>query len=236
MRASSNDIYVNGEYFMNNPTWNLEDSSWKADVIFGLMTKNSLRPHQIIEVGCGAGGILKHLAAKDEHIESLRGYDISTQAIELARKYQSDRLQYFNEDITANDSIHSDLMLVIDVIEHIDDFYGFLRNLKPRSTHFIFHIPLDLCCRSILKPHILLQQRNAVGHIHYFSKEMAIWLLHDSGYEIIDWVYTKPIVDTNPPDSFKRRVKKVLRNFSFNLNKDLSAKLWGGYSMMLLVK
>ena len=72
----------------------------------------------------------------------------------------------------------------------------------------VFHIPLDLACRTILKSHVLMQQRNAVGHIHYFTREMVQWALKDKGYTISDWMYTKPIIDVYPPDSFKRRVKK----------------------------
>ena len=62
------------------------------------------------------------------------------------------------------------------------------------------------------------------------------WMLSDTGFEVIDWVYTKPVVDINPPNNLKRRVKKMLRNLSFNINKNLSAKLWGSYSMMILAK
>ena len=87
-----------------------------------------------------------------------------------------------------------------------------------------------------MKPHVLLQQRQSVGHIHYYSKEMAEWALQDTGYAIVDWVYTKPVVDINKPDSFKRFIKKTLRNISFSINKDWSAKKWGGYSMMILAK
>jgi hypothetical protein len=87
-----------------------------------------------------------------------------------------------------------------------------------------------------MKPHVLLQQRQSVGHIHYYTKEMAAWALKDTGYEIIDWVYTKPVVDTQPANSIMRGVKKILRNISFALNKDWSVKKWGGYSIMVIAK
>jgi hypothetical protein len=57
-----------------------------------------------------------------------------------------------------------------------------------------------------------------------------------AGFEVIDWVYTKPVVDIDRPDSFKRAIKKMLRNISFSLAKDWSVKKWGGYSMMILAK
>ena len=236
MKNSSNDIYINGEYYKNNPDWDAADAKWKVEIIYRLLQKNNIAETEIIEVGCGAGANLAELANKDSRFKKLTGYDISPQAIELAKINSSEKIAYYNEDLTANENITTGLMLVIDVVEHVDDFYGFLRKLKNKSTYFVFHIPLDLSCRTIMKPHVLLQQRQSVGHIHYYTKEMLLWALKDTGYEIVDWVYTKPIVDIDPADSFKRRIKKGLSNFSFAVNKDWSVKKWGGYSMMILAK
>jgi SAM-dependent methyltransferase len=236
MKVSSNDLYINGGYLKNNPTWNTEDSEWKATVITNLLQNNKVDVTDVVEIGCGAGENLVQLSKKNKGILLLRGYDISPQAIELAQKKATDKISFFKEDITGNEDFHTALMLVIDVVEHVDDFYGFLRKLKAKSTYFVFHIPLDLSCRTILKPHILLQQRKDVGHIHYFTKEMVEWALTDAGYQITDWVYTKPVVDVKPADSVKRFVKKILRNVSFALSKNWSAKKWGGYSIMILAK
>lgn len=236
MQDSSNDMYLNGEYFKNNPQWDVQDAPWKVAIIDELLQKNNIRTADVIEIGCGAGANLVELARTDQSIKKLTGYDISPQAIDLAAKNSTDRIQYFNKDLLAEDEISTDLLLVIDVVEHVDDYYGFLRKLRPKARHFIFHIPLDLSGRTIRKPHVMLQQRQSVGHIHYFTKEMVEWSLRDTGYTIIDWVYTKPVVDIEPADSFKRWVKKTLRNFSFAINKDWSVRKWGGYSIMILAK
>lgn len=236
MEVSSNDLYTGGAYFKSNPTWDIEDSKWKAAVIFNLLKKNNIEVTEVTEIGCGAGGNLAELSKLDNNIKRLNGYDISPQAIELAGKNASEKINFYHGDLTTKENSHTELMLVIDVVEHVDDFYGFLRKIKSKSTYFVFHIPLDLSCRTVMKPHVLLQQRNSVGHIHYYTKEMAEWALQDTGYEITNWVYTKPVVDTQPPDSIKRFFKKQLRNISFALNKDWSVKKWGGYSIMILAK
>lgn len=236
MKVSSNDLYINGEYYKNNPDWDIADAKWKTDVIFGLLQKNDIAIANVTEVGCGAGENLVELAKRNDKIKTLSGYDISPQAFALAEKKSTEKIHFFNEDFTAKEDIKTDLLLVIDVIEHVDDYYGFLRRLKNKSTYFVFHIPLDVSARTVMKPHVMLQQRQTVGHIHYFTKEMAIWALQDTGYEIIDWVYTKPVVDVNAANSFKRFVKKKLRNISFAVNKEWSVKKWGGYSIMALVK
>jgi SAM-dependent methyltransferase len=232
----SKNIYTDGTYLKNNPDWGVEDAKWKSQIIADLLKRNSITPSEIIEVGCGSGEILKCLSITAGKNATLKGYDISPQAIAIAKERENEKLHFYEEDFTKNKSIHTQLLLVIDVLEHVDDYYNFLGEIKYKSDHFIFHIPLDLACRTILKPHVLLQQRNSVGHIHYFSKEMVLWALEYKGYTVVDWIYTKPVVDIIAPDSTKRRVKKILRNFSFFINKDISAKLWGNYSMMILAK
>lgn len=236
MKQSSNEIYLNGQYFSNNPDWDIADAGWKTDVITGLLKKNKLNPEDITEVGCGAGQNLVELEKKINSARKLTGYDISPQAIKLATEKASDKISFYNDDLAIKEDLHTNLLLIIDVVEHVDDYYGFLRKLKNKSDWFVFHIPLDLSCRTIMKPHVMLQQRQSVGHIHYYSKEMVVWALQDTGYEIIDWVYTKPVVDVEPAGSLKRLVKKILRNISFAINKDWSAKKWGGYSLMILAK
>jgi hypothetical protein len=232
----SDNIYINGQYLKNNSTWGVEDSIWKSDMIIKLLQTNKIEPAEVIEAGCGAGAILENLSKKCSFIKSLKGFDISPQAIKMAKTRETDRSTFFCEDVTLRKDIHTDLLLVIDVLEHLTDFYDFLRKIKPLSKYFVFHIPLDISCRAILKPHVMLQQRNAVGHIHYFSEEMVFWFLKDMGFDIIQCDYTKPVVDINVADSFKRWLKKILRNFSFRLNKKISVKLWGGYSLMILAK
>src|SRR5688572_18487381 len=232
--AMNENMYTSGQYLANNPGWNAEDAHWKAAIIAGLMKKHAIIPQTMSEAGCGAGAILENLSKEFPSIAKLTGYDISPQAIEQAAKKAGDRLQFVAMDITREKIPHSPLMLVIDVIEHLEDCFGFVRKIKAEADHFIFHIPLDMSFRTVMKPHVLLQQRQAVGHIHYFTEETALWLLQDSGYRIIDKVYTKPVTDVQKPQSLWKGVKKNLRNLSFAMNKTASVKLWGNYSIMVL--
>ena len=228
-------MYTNSEYFENNPTWNAEDSPWKAEIIHAMLERNKVAVNDLIDIGCGAGGILKSLAEKNPGIQTLTGYDIAPKAIALAERWKTERISFYHRDFI-NEHLQSkaDVALVIDVLEHVSDYYGFLKKLKGKASYYVFHIPLDLSCRTILKPHVMLQQRKAVGHLHYFSEEMVWWLLKDEDFIVVDWQYTKPITDINRSDSFKQYAKKKLRNISYRINKKISVKLWGGYSLMIL--
>ena len=236
MIRNRDEMYINGQYLENTGNWNVEDSVWKADMVFDLYQKNGLQPISIVEVGCGAGAILETLQIKDENILKLDGFDISPQAIKLAESRKNSKLSFHEGDFLQQDFPLPDLLLMMDVMEHVEDYYQFMRTLRNKGRKFIFHIPMDLSCRTILKPHVLLQQRESVGHIHYFSEEMILWILKDTGYKIIDQHYTKPVIDFQPVKGLKPRLKKVLRNMSFGINQSLSAKLWGGYSLLILAE
>ena len=54
-------MYQSGEYVEKNPTYHVEDSSWKAEQIVRMMKQNQLQPRTVCEVGCGAGEILRQL-------------------------------------------------------------------------------------------------------------------------------------------------------------------------------
>jgi hypothetical protein len=233
MQQSSDQLYTSGTYLKNNPDWHQESSKWKADLVYDFIRQFKIPTREVIEVGCGAGEILVQLSKQLGPSSILKGYDISPHAIQIAAKKETEQLHFFHGDFTKVYSGEVDLILVIDVIEHVDDVYSFLRALRPAGRHFIFHIPLDLSCRTILKPHVMLQQRTSVGHIHYFTEETALWLLRDTGYTINHFIYTKPEIDLQKPRSGKQWIKKALRRLSYAMNKKLSVKLWGGYSMLL---
>lgn len=233
MNAVQDNIYINGEYFSKNPGWGREDSLWKAAAIDKLIKKNKLNPKGIIEIGCGFGEILVHLANLNKQVATFTGYDISPQAIAEAKKRETDHIHFSLADFAEDNEQEEDLVLIIDVLEHVPDYLNFLKKVRIKGKNFIFHIPLDISCRTIFKPHVILQQRKEAGHLHYFTREHAEWILRDAGFSIEDWFYTFSETDRNKPHSVKQWIKKQLRKFSFFLSKEKSVKLWGGYSLMV---
>ena len=126
-------IYTTGEYFDSNPTWHAEDSAWKADQIHRFLIKNDIHPRAVSEVGCGAGAILAELSQKVglSNGVKFKGYDISPQAIKLATPKSSEQLEFFCEDIfLATGSDAPDVLLIIDVFEHVPDYMGFVSKCR----------------------------------------------------------------------------------------------------------
>src|SRR4051794_859597 len=124
----------NGEYFRNNPTWHIEDSPWKASQINKMLNRHDINPTSIAEIGCGAGEILNQLYSSMPNNLVFTGYDISTDAIDFARQREKDRLKFKLENFLETEE-KFDLLLMMDVFEHVDDYLGFLRQCKTKSRH-----------------------------------------------------------------------------------------------------
>lgn len=127
-----------------------------------------------------------------------------------------------------------DLVLAIDVCEHVEDYFSFLRNLNRMGKYKIFHVPLDLSVQAIFRTSPLLYWRENIGHIHYFSKDTIIATLKDTGYEIIDFFYTDEI-DLKTPTIISSLYKYPLK-MMHKLNKDLTVRIFGGSSLMILTR
>jgi Methyltransferase domain len=227
-------IYEDGTYLDNNSSWHEEDSPWKAKQIDKIIKKNSLNPRTICEVGCGAGEILNQLSKLYVDGEFI-GYEVSPQAFELCSKKSKSKLTFKFADLLKDDAAYFDIVMAIDVFEHVEDYFGFLRKLKERAEYKIFHIPLDLSVQTVLRSSPIIRDRKSVGHIHYFTKETALETLKDTGYSIADYFYTEGSLEL-PNRGWKANILKIPRKLAFSLNKDLAVRLLGGYSLMVLAR
>jgi 2-polyprenyl-3-methyl-5-hydroxy-6-metoxy-1,4-benzoquinol methylase len=222
-----------GEYLQKNPTWHVEDSPWKAKQILKIVNANHIHPKSIAEVGCGAGEILNQLCLSMPGDVHFTGYDISIDAINLAKNREKDRLVFKHENFLETTTQY-DLLIMMDVFEHVNDYLGFLKRCKNRAKHTIFHIPLDLSISAIIR-NKLMDGRKSVGHLHYFMKETALATLADSGYDVIDFFYTTGSLDL-PLKNFRSRLAVFPRKILYAINKDMAAKLVGGFSLLVLTK
>jgi SAM-dependent methyltransferase len=230
-------MYVSGEYLQNNPMWHVEDSPWKAKQILKILGRNNIAPGTICEVGCGAGEILAQLQHEMPEDCEFTGYELSPQAFELCLTRANDKLNFKLMNILHEEAVFFDLILLMDVIEHLEDYYSFLRELKSKSRYKVLHIPLDLSAQIVIRNSPLLESRRSVGHLHYFTKDMALQILGDLDYEVLDSFYTYT-ADAAPRSaaSIKTIIAGQLRKLLFSVHKDLSVRILGGYSLMVLAR
>jgi hypothetical protein len=80
----------------------------------------------------------------------------------------------------------------------------------------------------------VMLERELVGHLHYFMKETALATLKDTGYQVLDWFYTPGAL--NNPRSVKARLASWPRKICSLINQDLTVRILGGYSLMVLTE
>lgn len=227
------DIYIGGEYLAHNPTWGAEESSWKAAHVLRLLRRHGIAPKSVCEIGCGAGRVLRELHDSIADSEFL-GCDISPDALALCAPLETARLRF---SLAHVDEIRGffDVVLLLDVIEHVEDHFDFLRRAASLGEYKILHIPLDLSVQSVLRSARLPRTRDLVGHVHFFTRELALQRLRDVGLEVIESSYTRGAVELTT-DSGLARLAKLPRRALFAAAPDLAVRLLGGYSLLVLAR
>jgi cyclopropane fatty-acyl-phospholipid synthase-like methyltransferase len=227
------EMYQSSEYAERNPTWHEEDSPWKARQIADMIRRNGLVFDTLCEVGCGTGEILLNLS-RVFPAARMTGYEISPHAYERAKAKETEAVAFRLGD--ANDFGETyDIVVIADVIEHVEDYIAFIKRLKKVGRKAIFHIPLDLSVQSVLRSWPILGLRSSVGHLHYFYKETALATLRDCGYTILDHAYTASRLEL-PNQALSSRVMRLPRRMLHAVNADLAVRLLGGYSLLVLAE
>jgi hypothetical protein len=227
------EIYSDGSYLKKNNTWHFEDSSWKCAQIVKLLSNNDINPNTFCEVGCGAGGVLSELSLAFEN-SNLFGFEISPQAYELCKLKESRKVHFELGNIFDTNDCY-DVVLCLDVFEHVPDYMGFLSNLKSKGEYKVFHIPLDISVFSVLSGR-MTNSRSSMGHLHYFTPSSAIDTLEDCGYEVLDSFFTAGFLRSSRSTKLKSRLALIPRKLLYKLSPRILARIFGGCSLIVLAK
>lgn len=212
----------------------MEESPFKVKYILQLLRRNSLQIQSVCEAGCGVGEVLRLLQRKMPPDADFTGFDISPRAHELSESRKNARLRFRLTDITQECGLRFDLLLVLDVVEHLEDYFSFLRAVRNTAHYKIFHFPLDMSVQAVIRKDGLLKRRRDHAHLHYFSKETAFETLTDTGYRVLDYFYAPRSNEIGP--NFVQKLLRVPRATLFAVQQDFAVRLLGGYSLMVLAE
>lgn len=214
-------LYTGGDYLKQHPTWHTEDSLWKADQVLHALRRANFRPLTVGDIGCGAGEVLRLLKGMLV-VPECHGYDISPNAIAMCRSEPG--LRYSCVDLlSTNDRF--DLLLALDVVEHVEDYFGFLRRMRAHAHKVIIHWPLDMTVHGVFRKLPMLARRE-LGHLHYFDQYTALATMRECGYEIVDWFYT-------PKVELGRNIGNFLREAAFAIAPRFTVDVLGNYGLMV---
>ncbi len=146
------DFYRTDEYIRQNPSLHEEDSPWKVTKIIPLVDRfidcNNKGHITVMDVGGGAGLILSEISSyiEDKHKINVDKYalDLSPGMLEIQKQRNPQLKRALNEDIcctTLRDK-EIDLVLLIDLLEHVPNTAKALEEVKRISSYAIFKVPL----------------------------------------------------------------------------------------------
>lgn len=221
--------YTDGSYAAaTGGTWHFEDSAFKAGQLLRMLRRHpEVDPGSICDIGCGAGGVLAELKRKLDPAVWFTGYEVSPQAYGLSQGLASSRLEYVLGDPFADERFF-DLALALDVVEHVEDCFGFVRQCGTKANWKIYHIPLDASASTLLRGTNCWE---AVGHLHLFTRETALKTVQHSGQSVVDWFLTPVALER--PHRPATRLTNIPRRILPQL---LASRMFGGYSIMILAK
>ncbi len=241
------EFYSNGTYLKNNPDWHRSAAPWKTHGVLTTLQRNNLTPHTICEIGCGAGEILSLLQQQLGDDCQFEGYDIAPQAITLAKARENEHLHVHLADFLKVGDVSFDVILLVDVLEHFEDCFSVLREIKSKSSYKVFQLPLDISLASVLHNE-LIDFRHATGHLHFFTKDIILEVIRDAGYEVLDAFYILPPLDTSPwstnPRLFLRKLLRLTKRglqrlpgqLLYAIHRDLAVRVFGGWRLMVLAQ
>jgi SAM-dependent methyltransferase len=228
-------IYDDGTYLDRNPSWHAEDAGWKAAQIMAMVRRHGLTPRSVGEIGCGSGELLVHLSESLGIGVELHGYDVAIDAYEIARPKSRRNLVFHHGDGIEDSAADFDLVLVIDVLEHVDDYLGFARRVAKLGSDKIFHIPLEVSVQTVMRATPLRASRERWGHVHFFTEETAVATLEAAGMTIVDTAFTFTSLDL-PAERLRRKVARLPRRVGYALAPHLAVRVLGGASLLVLAR
>jgi SAM-dependent methyltransferase len=232
---SARTVYQDGRYLDQNPSWHAEESPFKVRQICRMLKKQGLAPQSVCDVGCGAGLVLSELQSYLPPNCICWGYDVSPDAIAMCGDRGNERLRFQVHDIRRDPcDTFFDLLLMLDVFEHVEDYMGLVRDVRAKARYKLFHIPLDLSVQAAIRKNGFLKRRDNFAHLHYFTKETALRTLTDVGYELVDYFYTPRCIELGelPIQKLARGPRKLC----FAIAPDLAVRILGGYSLLVLAE
>ena len=198
------------------------DSAAKVAGICELIEDYGLEPSELLDVGCGSGTVLAGVSGR----LGVPGVGIDPDAAMLGTAGDFPGVTLVRGDVFSTE-LTADLVLCIDVFEHVDDDLAFLEALKARGNWFVFRIPLDESVWDRLRGRTE-RFRTEYGHLHAYTWGSATRRLREAGYDVRA-VRAHRIPAGGP---MARGIRKVAGAVSVRA----ASRVIGGWSLLVLAR
>ncbi len=223
------EFYRSDAYITKNPTLDIQDSPWKVSKIIPLIDEfihGFNDKIKILDVGGGAGLILKEASIQIESMYGIKvkkyALDLSPGMLKIQKTNNPDLIKSLNEDIcsTSLTDKEIDLILMIDVLEHITNPIIVLEEMKRISRFIIFKVPLeDNFCSRLLNFLTRGKHRQRimekVGHIQLYNLSSLIKQIEKHTGLIINYNYTNVFDFVLNSEDYNKKTSFISKTYNF---------------------
>lgn len=137
---------------------------------------NGITFNSVLDAGCGTGILLSQIHQQYPYVQ-LTGSEYSPQGLEFAKKRVPNAGFHVLDLSKESLGQKFDLIICIDVLEHIPDDRTALANLRAMTTgHLILSVPLGP---------LIKVEAERMGHVHGYGRRELEAKLRDAGFEIV---------------------------------------------------
>ncbi len=191
----------------------IETLEWKIPNL-ALVIPPSFFAQKVAEIGCFNGHLIANIAINGNRNFVRYGYDVNNYAIDCGKKIYNN-VSFYCQDIFEAEE-HFDLLILSDIIEHIEYDRDFLRNCSSLSKNILINLPLEKCINNMNRSY---GYNDPSGHLRSYSLKSALNLINKSGLRVV----TQNVSCVFDSYIFKKRLELQLIHYP-NLEKSINLK------------
>jgi|SRR3972149_894015 len=225
------------EYIDKNPNMHLHDAKNKAAQIDNIIPSN-IMVSSMLDIACGAGLVTIEMT-KMIRPKYVVGIDISRKMIRKAGELDKNKIINWKavDIFKYRHKTKFDLVTCIDIIEHINDDFGFLKKAAGMGKYIVIRTPLEdsLFSKMLRRKKIFDTWKDTekrYGHIHHYDEKKLLKLIRRSELVVIK--------ETSVP--MPRRSKLIWEIFRILfypisiISMEMMVRISGGFKIYLLSK
>jgi len=228
-------FYTSGQYFAHGS--GSKDARFKVQQLEAILARNdpdrALNIRRVADVGCGTGAttvLMRDMLLKHGYDAAVAGYDIHPHIDDLP---DQEGVTFHRQDFVTLSGESLDLVVLFDVIEHVTDPIGWLREVAQRTRLVALHIPLDASLMLGLR-NLWLSNLKRPGHLIVLDVPQALNLLAFAGLRTVDYAYSPGFRAPSGQASTQAKLMFPLRAVLWRLSPYVLQSTLGGVSLTVL--
>jgi len=193
----------------------IETLEWKIPHLMAVVPP-FYKPKKVAEIGCFCGHLIGNITINGINDFIRLGYEINSKAVKVGQGLYPE--VFFSEENIFESHPQLDLIILSDIVEHIEDDLNFLQQCSAISNFVLLNLPLE---KAYLHRNRKYGYKDPSGHLRAYNLSKAFNLISSSNFSMMNWhtqcvvkdpVYSKLKLlrcrESNKKNTFKTQLKK----------------------------